>query len=211
LVSDAAADVHIVKKRMGPMTKRWFSMVVVVSALAACDRDAAQVTAPERVALRKSAPVLLATATGSVQVSLYGYTDKYSFFAVSKNGATTGFFRWSSVTPAGEVWQGSGRIICMRVDNNNIAHLGAEFQPDDIPWAPPPFNYASFTVWDNDRNPVETPDYASLFAYYQTREQVLAHCAAGQYVAGVVDRGEVLVYSQLVQTGGHGGNDDDDD
>lgn len=188
------------------MMKRWFSTILVVSALTACDRDQAPVTEPERVSLRNSAPVLVSTATGSVQVTLYGYTDRYSFFAVARNGATTGFFRWSSSAAGGEFTEGSGRVVCMRVEGT-VAHLGVEFQSSNSDWLAPPFNYASFTVGDNDHNVVKTPDYASLFAYHQTRDQVLAHCAAGYYVVRTVDRGDVFVYSQLVQ----GGGDDDDD
>jgi hypothetical protein len=133
-----------------------------------------------------------AKASGHVEVNLFGYFDTYTFEAMSKGGEVTGTFQWRSAQPNGAVTTGSGRVICLTVIGN-VAHLAGELQPDDVAWAPPPFNHVIWTVVDNDGGPGDAPDLASLMIAPKTRAQAEAHCEAGNLALAPLDRGDVKV------------------
>ena len=134
-----------------------------------------------------------ASALGFVKVNKFGYFDTYSFAATSRRGVVIGAFQWRSVQPSGEISQGSGRVVCLTVVGN-VAHLGGELQPDDLYWAPPPFNHVVWTVVDNHWLPNKAPDLASLVIAFKTREQVEAHCRTGGLALAPLDRGDVIVH-----------------
>ena len=178
----------------GMWNRRYIGAAILLAATLACGDRSGPPTGPDAsAALRLNGDRgANAKASGHVEVSLFGYFDTYTFEAVSKGGEVTGTFQWRSDQPNGAVSSGSGRVVCLTVVGN-VAHLGGELQPDDVAWAPPPFNHVIWTVVDNDGGPGDAPDLASLMIAPKTRAQVEAHCQAGNLALSPLDRGDVKV------------------
>lgn len=174
---------------------RYTGVALLMAAVLGCgDGSGRSITAPtENSSLRmNSQRAANAKASGHVEVSLFGYFDTYTFEATSKGGEVTGTFQWRSDQPNGAMTTGGGRVVCLTVIDN-VAHLGGELGPDDVAWAPPPFNHVVWTVVDNDGGPGDPSDLASLMIAPKTREQVEAHCQTGNLALSPINRGDVKV------------------